>query len=207
MVYDPLELVKLRNAFYRDSYHKIIVVLFIELIIIVGLTIALLVVIAERPAPQYFAATDSGRIIPLVALNQPNLKDKALLQWASEAVISVYSYNFQNYREIFQENQKYFTQSGWRGFMQAVSSAKNLEIVQEKRLVVSAVLTGAPIITNKYELGGRYTWEVQMPVLVTYQSAADRINQNFIITLEIRRISTLDNVYGVGISKFVAQQA
>ena len=33
MVYDPLELVKLRNNFYRDSYHKIIIVLFIELVI------------------------------------------------------------------------------------------------------------------------------------------------------------------------------
>ena len=74
-------------------------------------------------------------------------------------------------------------------------------------MVVSAVLTGAPVITNKYvSPAGRYTWEVQMPILVTYQSANDRINQNFLVILEIRRISTLDNVYGVGISKFVARQ-
>jgi len=205
MVYDPLEVVKLRSNFYRDSYRKIIVALLVALIIIVGLTISLIFVIAERPVPKYFAATDSGRIIPLVPLDQPNLKNKAVLQWTSEAVVSIYSYNFVNFREVFEENKKYFTTTGWRGFMNAVSSAKNLEAVQEKKFVVSAVLTGAPIILNQYVIRGRYTWRLQMPVLVTYQSASDRVTQNFVVTLEIRRISTLDSVFGIGIANFVAR--
>jgi intracellular multiplication protein IcmL len=207
MVYDALETVKLRNNFYRDSYHKIVIALFVELFLIGVLSIAVMFLVSQKPTPIYFAATDSGRIIPLIPLDRPNLSDKALLQWTSEAVVSLYSYNFVNFREIFQGNRSYFTAAGWRGFMQALDASKNLETVRTKKLIVSAVLTGAPVITNQYVLNGRYTWQIQMPLLVTYQGSTDRITQNFILMLKIERVSTLDNVYGVGISEFVAQQS
>lgn len=206
MAYDALEVVQLRNNFYRDSYHKIVIALFVELLVIIFLTIALVLLLAQKPVPKYFAATDSGRIIALIPLDRPNLSDKALLQWTSEAVVSLYSYNFVNFREVFQVNRNYFTAPGWRSFMQALDASKNLDTVKAKKLIVSAVLTGAPVIVNQYVLDGRYTWAIQMPLLVTYQGSSDRINQNFILTLKIQRISTLDNVYGVGIAEFVAQQ-
>jgi intracellular multiplication protein IcmL len=206
MVHDALETVKLRNNFYRDSYRKIVLILFIQFFVILGLSIALILLASRNPQPKYFAATDSGRIIPLVPLDQPNLSAKAVLQWASEAVVSVNSYNFVNFRERFQINQTYFTNAGWRGFMKALTASKNLDAVREKKLVVSAVLRGAPIITNRYVIDGRYTWQIQMPILVTYQGGNERINQNMLISLKVQRISTLDNIYGIGISEFVAQQ-
>jgi len=204
MAYDALEVVKLRNNFYRDSYHKVIIALIVSLLAVLGTVTVIVFLMITRPTPKYFASTDSGRVIPLIPLNQPNLGSKAVLQWASEAVISVYSYNFVNFRKSFEGSRKYFTDVGWRSYMTALEQSKNLETVQKEKLVVSAVLTGAPIVTNQSEVGGRYTWWVQMPVLVTYQSLNKHIPQSFIIKLVIRRISTLDNIYGVGIVNFIA---
>ena len=206
MPHDALEVVKLRNNFYKDSYRKVILALLISLVAIVVLIIAIIFLEATEPTPKYFAATDSGRIIKLVPLNQPNLSDKAVLQWASEAVVSVYSYNFVNFRRAFQTSKQYFTKSGWTSFLKALSASKNLKAVQDQKLIVSAVLQGAPIVRSEGQLRGRYTWVVQMPVLVTYQSSTDQSTQTFLVTLRIKRISTLDNNYGIGISEFIVRQ-
>lgn len=207
MAYDALEEVKHRNDFYRDGYRKLVVALLLALLIIVGLVGVIYGVLGTRPRPTYFATTDTGRIIPLVPLNQPNLTDQALLQWASQAVTAVYSYNFVNYQQVFQQNKSYFTDKGWEAFLDAIKSSKNLDAVIDQKLIVSAVLTGAPVVSNRFLFDGRYTWKVQMPVTVTFQGTSGAPStQSFLITLTIRRISTLDNVAGVGIASFVASE-
>ena len=206
MPQDALELVKLRNNFYRDSYRKVLAGLLLSLFVIIGLVITVAYLVISKPTPKYFASTNSGRIIPLIPLNQPNLSDAEIIQWASRAVISVYSYNYVNFRSAFQGNRGYFTQAGWRGFLAALEASKAIKTVQDNKLMVSAVLSGAPVISNQYEYQGRYSWVLQMPVLVTYQGS-DTSNQSFIVRLKVQRVSTLDNIYGVGISEFVVQRS
>jgi intracellular multiplication protein IcmL len=206
MAYDALETIKLRNDFYRDGFRKLVVILAGSVACIVGLIVIIVILMFQKPEPTYFASTDSGRIIPLVPLNQPNLTDKAILQWSGNAVVSLYSYNFVNFREVFQENKQYFTDSGWRAFVQALQDSQSLQSVQAKKLVVSAVLAGAPLVLNKYLFNGRYTWKIQMPVLVTYLSSSEQSSQKFLVTLTIQRVSTLDDINGIGIQQFVAEQ-
>ncbi len=159
MAIDALELVKLRSTFYRDSYRKLVILLFLSWIVIIVLAATVYFQVANRPTPQYFATTESGRIIPLVPLNQPNLSDKAVIQWASQAVLSVFTYNFMNYRQVFQTNRQYFTATGWQQFLSALSKSRNLDAVTSKKLVLSAVLSSAPVITREEVRGGKYTWE------------------------------------------------
>jgi len=205
MVHDALKLVKLRSDFYRDSYRKVVVALLGMVLIIIILAGIIFFMVASKPTPKYFAATDSGRIIPLVPLNQPNLNESNILQWASKALISVYSFDFVNYQKSFQQNRQYFTSGGWQSFMDALTNAKTIDTVKDRKLVVSAVLNGAPIITNQYVLRGRYTWEAQVPILVSYQGT-ESYSDNLIATLKIQRVSTLDNKYGIGIAEIVMQR-
>lgn len=205
MVQDALKLVKLRSDFYRDSYRKVTLALLAAVIAIIGLVVVVVFLLASKPTPKYFATTDSGRIIPLIPLNQPNLSDNAVLQWASQALISVYSYDFLHYRQTFQDSRKYFTAGGWSSFMSALKQTKTLDAVQDKKLIVSAVLSGAPIVSNRYIENGRYVWEVQMPFQVTYQGT-ETYSQSLLATLKIVRVSTLDNPYGIGIAEIVIQQ-
>ena len=74
MVHDPLELVKLRSNFYRDSYRKVTMALLGSVVIIIALVGLVFFLISTKPIPKYFATTDSGRIIPLIPL------DSSLLQ-------------------------------------------------------------------------------------------------------------------------------
>ena len=89
MADDAVEIVKLRNEFYRDNYRKVVLALLLSCTVVVVLVGALTYIITHPPAPQYFATSTDGRITPLVPLDQPNLSTAALLQWANTAAVAV----------------------------------------------------------------------------------------------------------------------
>jgi len=207
MAQDALKTVALRNSFYRDSYRRVLIVLLISIVINLSLAAVLVYMITHPPLPRYFATSINGRITPLFALDEPNQSDSAVLQWANQAAIAAFSYNFVNYREELQAASGFFTGAGWKQFLDALQQSNNLDAVKAKKLIVSAVATRAPIILRKGVLNGRYSWRVQMPILVTYQSAREFSQSNNIVTMLIRRVSTLNSPRGIGISQFVVGPA
>lgn len=199
------ELVKLRNNFYHDNYRRVVAVLLFTILIITVLGGVVAYLVTHRPAPSYFATSGDGRITKLIPLSQPNLSKAAVLQWATRAAISVYSYNFVNYRKALQDASVYFTTDGWHQFMGALKGSNNLDAVQNKKLVVSAVPTGAPVILQEGVVNSRYTWKMQLPVLVTYQSASQNIQVSLLVTMVVSRVPTLNTPEGIGIAQFVAE--
>ena len=207
MAEDALTVVALRNQFYKDSQRKVILALLISLLVNIVLGSLLVYMITHPPTPRYFATSINGRITPLFPLNEPNQSDSAVLQWANQAAIAAFTYNFVNYRDELQASSGFFTAEGWDQFLSALQQSNNLEAVKAKKLIVSAVATRAPIILQKGVLNGRYSWRVQMPILVTYQSASEFTQQNNVVTMLITRVSTLNSPRGIGISQFVVGPA
>lgn len=201
------ELAMLRNHFYRDNYHRIVMLC----LILTGVIAALIGYIYYQhhsiPTPKYFATTVDGKIIKLTPLDKPNLTTNALLQWATEAATASYTFNFVNYRKALQDVRKFFTERGYRNFIAAQQAANNLQAIREKKLVVSAVPTGVPVVLKEGVLAtGRYAWQVQVPMLIVYQSASEEFRQNVILTLIIVRVPTLESEGGVGIESFVVRE-
>lgn len=203
MADDALEVVALRNSFYRDSYRRVVLALLVSIVVIVMLVGAIFYELANPPAPKYFATTVNGRITPLVSLNEPNMAKSAILQWAQQAAIAAYTFNFVNYRQELQAASNFFTPSGWQAFVKALNDSGNLTSVIQKKLVVSAVATGAPVILQEGLLNNVYAWRIQMPVLVTYQSSSQITQQRITVTMLITRLSTLNAPKGIGIAQFV----
>ncbi|GJM07225.1 MAG: type IV secretion system protein IcmL [marine bacterium B5-7] len=197
--------VQLRHTFYRDNYRRLVGVLLLAIMIIVGLASVNWYLVTHRPAPQYFATSGNGRIMPLIPLSQPNLSKAAVLQWSTRAAIGVYTYNFVNYRKSLQDASGYFTTNGWKQFMNALQASNNLQAVTSKKLVVSAVPTGAPVIIQEGIVNGRYTWKIQLPILVTYQSASQNVQVSLMITMVVTRVPSLNTPEGIGIAQFVAE--
>lgn len=207
MAEDALVAVTLRNSFYRDGQRRLVSGLLITLLVNVVMASLLVYVITHPPEPTYFATSISGRITPLYPLDQPNQSDSAVLQWANQAAIAAFTYNFVNYRDELQSSSGFFTADGWQQFLTALQQSNNLDAVKAKKLIVSAVATRAPIILQKGLLNGKYSWRIQMPLLVTYQSASEFSQQNNVVTMLITRVSTLNSPRGIGISQFVVGPA
>lgn len=203
----PLQAVELRNQFYLDGHKRIMSALMLAILIICVLVGALVYQILNPPAPKYFAVNPDGRLIKIPPLNEPNMTHPALLQWANMAAIAAYTYSFVNYRQELQAASAYFTPEGWQNFLSALKDSGNLDAVTSKRLIVSAVAKAAPIILKEGLLNGVYTWQVQMPMLITYQSASQVSQQDVIVTMLIKRVSPLNSSRGVGIAQFVVASA
>ena len=204
---DALTAVVTRNRFYRDGRQKLIIILLLSFISNLLLTWTVIYLFTHPPAPKYFATSINGRITPLFPLDEPNQSDSAVLQWANQAAIAAFTYNFVNYRTELQASSGFFTADGWTQFLNALKDSNNLEAVKAKKLIVSAVATQAPIILQKGLLNGIYSWRIQMPILVTYQSASEFSQANNVVTMLITRIPTLNSPRGIGIAQFVVGPA
>lgn len=203
MTEDALTVVSLRNEFYRDSYRKVMIILLISVFLNMALGTLLYYMISHPPAPKYFATSINGRITPIYALDEPNQSDPSVSQWAIQAAIASFTYNFVDYRKNLQAASEFFTAEGWLNFMQALGSSNNLAAVKAKKLIASAVATGAPVIMQKGLLNGRWSWRIQMPILVTYQSPSVFTQNSYTVTMLIQRVSTLNSPQGIGISQIV----
>lgn len=140
-----------------------------------------------------------------IPLNKPSVNQKTLEIFATEAALSVYSYNYSNYRRAFARAAKYFSPLGWQSYLHALKDSGNLDIVLDKKMVVKAVPTDAPIITGQGNGGGIYNWRIQIPMLVIYQASTGKIKQNIVVNMKVRRTDKFFGYDGIAIDNFVAK--
>lgn len=206
MADDAVQEVTLRNEFYRDNYRRVIIALLLAVVLIALAVGALSFILVNPPEPKYFAVSSDGRLQPLVALSQPNLSQTALRQWANLAAVSAYTYSYTSYPQDLQAISEYFTPDGWSAFLDALLNSGTLDKVKKLKLIVSAVATATPVILDQGMLSGVYTWKVQIPLLVSFQSPNDTETKPVVVTMLITRVPSLNSAKGIGIAQFIEQQ-
>ncbi len=206
MAKDALETVVLRNEFYRDNYRRVVFGLLLMVFINIGCIGVIGYLITNRPEPVYFATSNDGKIIKLQPLTEPVISKAELLQWATVAATEANTYGFSDYRKRLEDASVYFTPGGWKEFQAALERSRNLETVISRKLVANAVATGAPIVTDQGVINGRYAWKIQLPLLITYESASTKIRQPVVVTMVVTRVSTLDTPKGIAIAQFYASE-
>lgn len=140
-------------------------------------------------------------------LNISLLSQPEVLAWTKNMVEAIYTYNYQNYKSVLGSIRLSFTGPGYESYSKALEQSKNLEAVQEKKLVVSAKAIGEPKIRKEGSVNGIYTWEVELPVEVTYKSEKQVIHQKLKVVVEIVRVKYVRNSQGLGINRIAAEIA
>lgn len=197
--------VLVRNEFYRDGYRSLLRLTAIMGIIIIGLILAMHATIQlNKPENRYFATTSDGRLVPMVPLSEPNLSTPALTSWAAQAATEVMTFNFNDYRRRLQESSRNFTRKGWESFTVALQNSRTIDAVLENQQIVFAAPEGAPILLSEGIINGRYQWDVQLPMVITYQSGARKRNDKLFVNLKIVRVPRLESPNGVGIEQWIA---
>ena len=198
--------VVVRNEFYRDGYRSLLRLTLIQGMVILGLIGAMYVVVqSNQPENKFFATTEDGRLVPMVPLNEPNLSAPALMSWAAQSATEVMTFGFNDYRRRLQEASRNFTRRGWESFTQALQRSRIIEMVEAQQQVVTAAPQGAPIIVSEGLSAGRYQWQIQMPLVLTYQSGSRTRSDSLLVTLVIVRVPRLESSNGVGIEQWIAQ--
>lgn len=193
-----------RIDFYRSGLRSSFLIIIASLVLACLLVLMVISLWNNQPKNVYFAARSDGVIIPIQPLNQPVVSQSQLTSWVSSAIISVYSYDYLRYRSQLQSAQQYFSPDGWKEFTSSLRSSGNLITVAQQKLLLSAVPTGAAVITKSGLLNGVYTWQVQMPVLVTFQSATEVRSQSLLVNVQVSRVPIQNNPQGIAVVRFVS---
>jgi intracellular multiplication protein IcmL len=208
---DALVLVFSRNMFYKRLYHLALAAL-ILCILVIALLASILVYLLRNPThPLYFAADDVGRLIQIVPVNTPNMSTDDVSAWAVEAVQAAYSYDYINYHAQIQNAQKYFTNYGWQQYMSALTLSNNLLALTTRKQVVIARVISQPTVLKTGILAGKYAWQFQMPLLVTYSEPPyddkSQFSNALNVTVIVQRQSVLEGYKGLGVVQLVSSIA
>lgn len=124
-----------------------------------------------------------------------------LLFWVTKALRNMFDLDFVNYRAVIQDMRKYFSPRGYERFLEALDSSKNLDTIKKGKRVAFTTLQGAAKVTDTGILEGHKVWNVETPIVVTYEtSGQESLTQNLLAIVKIARVSTLQSpFYGLAI--------
>ena len=165
------------------------------------------ILLLNQPKPQYFAATPDLRLAPMVPLDQPLLTQNGLLTWVSDTITGAMSLNFLEWREKLESIRPHFDDAAYKSFLASLQSSGVLDMIRDKRLSASAVATRAPVIIASGLVGGKATWKVEFPLIVSYESSQGvESTQKLLATVLVCRASTAKTPRGVVIQQVVLKR-
>lgn len=219
-----LDLVNVRNNFYFHNYRAVILANVLA-IVLLSLVVGFFYYQHKvTSGSRYFPTTPDGILIDMPPLNINHLKLKNLLTdnqgflidqpkinintlgpdhdnaliiyWVKQVIITMFDYDYINYRRTLQDLRNYFAPGAHAVFLKALYASKNLETIKSGMRVVRASIISEPIIKKVGIVSDRYAWQVFVPVDIYYENITDEpLIQKMTAKLWILRTSTLQSPF------------
>src|SRR5437667_1540431 len=116
MAEEELQVIRLRNSFYRDGFHKSVLALSLVILSILLLIAISIYIHFNKPKPVTFQSDNEWRVLAPVPVNVPYLQTQDLLQWVSEVLPASFNYDFIHYGIQQKNTQDHFTTNGWQAY-------------------------------------------------------------------------------------------
>lgn len=188
----------------RQGSRRMMQVIFWQAIVILVLIGVIFFLTLTREKPVYFAATPDLRVIELAPLSQPVLTDDRIIQWVNYSVVQSLSLDFAHWKEQLGNVRKLYFPKSFDAFVIALKESGILEKIVKEKLVVTAVTDTSPIITNKGEIAGKYTWKLSFPIKLSFEGGTGVLNtQTLDVTILVQRADTRIYPQGVAIKQVV----
>ena len=128
-----------------------------------------------------------------------------LMTQAKGAVLSVFNYNYENYKYKFKRTKKYFTHSGWAAFIKALEESNNLNEVKVGKMTVKGEISGDIKLLRQSVESGTKHWQLLVPCHVEYSNSKEKIEQNLNVEVTFIPVPKTDNLHGVAVTQFIAK--
>jgi len=172
--------------------------------IILGLTVALMVVHYTRGKERFYVDPPSGGSVEVFPLTEPNVTPSSLIKWATMAATSAYTIDFFHYKDNIEALREYFTIDGFKDYQKSLDVNNTITKIVKEGLIVSAVATGTAVILEEGLMNDIYTWKIQVPLLLNYQGASTTsTTKSIAVALLVTRVPTDKAPKGIGIAQLV----
>jgi len=160
--------------------------------------------VAWYPKYRYIPTTDNRAICEVSTESDPRVTPATLADYAKDAVVNAYSYDYVNYREALNATAaKWFTDDGRRAFLRSLDESGNLERVLKGRLILRAMATKVPQLEEEGRRGLQRYWVVQVPIAIEFYSGGDqqpRTRQDFLAGVTIVQTpASATNLKGIAV--------
>jgi hypothetical protein len=150
--------------------------------------------LTSNPGEALAAAKEASRQNP--KLSRPDIHPVTLLNWARDAAVMSFYYNYTNLDAWLEEYSHYYTPLGWTHYYRALKSSGNIDRVRSEKITVSATPLEPPkLLWHGVDLSA-YKWQVQIPIL---------IQQKLLVTMMLRRTDANTAKDGIAIDQFIAK--
>lgn len=146
--------------------------------------------------------------VPTAAMSLPAKSVDDILTWSTMVAVQLFTLDFFKAEQQINGAKSYFTDEGWVALNSALKGSGWLSSVIQNKLSVTSVLKESAIVLKHGVLNGAYSWVINFPLLVSYESASESRVETRIVTLTVRRI---DADYergqaGIAIDSFVTNE-
>ena len=184
---DPLRLVVLRNAFYKDNFRKLTTVFFVSMLLNLVMALVLIFGSFHKAQSYYFEASNDGKLVFTEPLNMRVFKDTEVLAWVNQTMPLLFQVDFLNYRRQYMFLRSYFTDYGWMQFIQAITPT--MKMITSEKYTVSAKPADVPAITSQGVTNGIYSWQVQVPLTMIYALGPQENQKQITYTIIVQRVN------------------
>src|SRR3990167_421716 len=195
-----------KNEFYRNAYRRTMKWLVFSSFIAAILALVLAWMTYFQKQPAYYAAVTTGEVVPMHSLSEPIMTRTFVQEWSARAARQIFNLNFSTFQQQLKSIQDHFSSNGWTQMMNAMQQSGLLKTLVLEKVIMSAVVSNQPYIVSQLIIHERYTWRVQVPMLIKFTSASSETQLNFLITMNVQRVPTLEAAHGIQIVDFTAQQ-
>jgi len=161
------------------------------------------------PKVRYVETRGNQAICNLNTADSPYLTPAILAEFAKDATISSYTYDYINYdRAITDVANKFYTEAGRAAYLKTLDSSGNLERVIKARMVLKAYASRGPQLEEQgmRDPTTRY-WIVTVPMAIEFYAGGSdlpRSKQEFIATVTLVSVTpSAANIKGVGVDSIV----
>lgn len=127
------------------------------------------------PKYRVIATTDNQAICEVPTEERPRMTKEAVIQWAADAVVELYSYDYVNYRRSLNNAaRKWLSTEGQKSFFRTLDGSHNLRLVRDERLIMKAALIEVPQAEFEGNLPTKPYMEVRVPVRIEFYANGNR---------------------------------
>lgn len=174
-----------------------------------GFVVTIIGVLYAFPKYRWIPTTDNQAVCQVTPESEPRVSAADVTNFAKDAVLNSYSYDYVNYRSVINEAAaRWYTESGRRAFMQGLDSSGNLQRVISGRMILRSMATRtAQLEEISPATGIPQSWTVVVPIAIEFFSGgADKplSRQDFRAAVKVVRISaSAANQKGIAVESVV----
>lgn len=174
----------------------VIMVMGVALLCLTVTTVGLTVFVYKKKTAS-FAISESGRVVPMIPLDQPYVNDARVAGFSEECLRSSFAHDFENYRLTMNNAKNCYTTAGGRDFELAMEPL--LADVKSKNVVLSSSMEPT-VVVKTYKLSGVVHWETQTPMTMYRRGTREQLAPlRFLVTSIVQRVSLDEHVRGISV--------